>query len=311
MRAYTWICIVVLAVLTFNGGMISNCNGQLVDGDIIISEFFDDVFQIDPANRTQTNIFSQNLFLGSIVGNGNVIYSSDFGEGIVQIDLSSDTSTLIAGTPSTSVSELTFDQNDNLLISSNSGVQRYNTTTGVLSTITTDSYDDVVVSAQGDIFVSDTFDGIGRLNSAGLFESIADPGFAFDSLAIASDGLLYTYSGFDGLFQINPLTGASTQLETDIFSSVDDIVSFEDGALLISGQFDVEGDGGILDDGIFRYDIATGTVTSIFDEFTEDLSGWSPADVYVVGELNAVVPEPTVVPVLALAIAGLVSRRRK
>jgi len=308
MRANTWIHIAVLASLTLVG-TTSNCHAQLVDGDIIISEFFDDVFQIDPVNRTQTNIFNQDLFLESIVGSGNTIYSRDFGEGIVEIDLSTGTSSLILGSP-TSVNELTFDQNDNLIITGNDGVQRYDTTTGVFSTITTDEYRDVIVSAQGDIFVTDTFDGIGRLNSAGLFESIVDPGFAFEGLTIASDGLLYTYSGFDGLFQINPLTGASTMLEADIFGGVDDIVSFGNDALLVSGTFDIDGDG-TTEDGLYRYDILTGAITSVFDEETEDLSFWSPADVYVVGELNAVVPEPTVIPVLVLAMAGLVSRRRK
>ena len=308
MRANIWICIAVFATLTLDG-MISNCNAQLVDGDIIISEFFEDVFQIDPVNRSQTNIFNQGLFLESIVGVGNTIFSRDFGEGIVEIDLSTGTSSLIAGSP-TSVNELTFDQNENLIITGNDGVQHYNTTTGVFSTITTDGYRDVIVSAQGDIFVTDTFDGIGRLTSSGLFESIADPGFAFEGLAIASDGLLYSYSSFDGLFQINPLTGTSTMLESDIFDSVDDIVSFGNDALLVSGIFDIDGDG-TSEDGLYRYDIATGVITSVFDETTDNLGFWSPGDVYVVGELNAVVPEPTVIPVLALAIAGFVSRRRK
>ena len=99
-------------------------------------------------------------------------------------------------------------------------------------------------------------------------------------------------------------------LESDIFDSVDDIVSFGNDALLVSGIFDIDGDG-TSEDGLYRYDIATGVITSVFDETTDNLGFWSPGDVYVVGELNAVVPEPTVIPVLALAIAGFVSRRRK
>lgn len=302
------LAIASLAIAIVLGGLTHNAVGQLSNGDIIISEFFNDVFQIDPVNRTQTNIFNQDLFLGSIAGTGNFAYSLDNGEGIVEINLSTGMSSLIAGS-TTSVNELTLDQNDNLIVAGGFGVQRFDRSTGVFSTITGNTYDDIVVSAQGDIFVVDAFDGIGRLDSGGNFDFIADPGFAFEGLTIGTDGLLYSYSNFDGLFQIDPITGESTMLEADIFGGFDDMVSFEDGALLISGTFDIDGDS-LDEDGLFRYDLATGAITSVFDEATDDISFWSPTDVYIVGELNAVVPEPCSAFLLS-SLSMLMLRRRR
>ena len=281
------------------------CSGQLQNGDIIISEFFDDLFLVDPETNSQTNIYNEDRFLLNLAGSGNTVFSYDFGEGLIEIDLAAGTTDVIADI---NVNEITFDQTDNLIVSSNLGIQRYDRSLGLFSTIASTGYDDVVVSLQGEIFVTDTFAGVGRLNNEGEFESLFDPGFGFDDLTIGSDGFIYTYSPFDGLHRINPITGEGNMLADDIFSSIDDLVGLENGNLLISGVFDIDGDG-LQDDGLYEYNPLTGKLVSVIDESTNNLTFWAPSDVFVVGGIFATIPEPTLFPVVATLMVGVASRR--
>jgi len=193
------------------------------------------------------------------------------------------------------------------------GVVRIDATTGNETLIHDESFfspDDAVVDNQGNIFVTEFFDGLGVVNPNGGFTPIGNFGAnEFSNLDIATDGSLLLASTSGGDFvRVDQSTGTSTVLATNVFSSLEDFQVADNGDILFVGTVASES-------GVFSLDTVSGIVSSIVTDENINDGFFSPLDIDIFSSTNRValraVPEPSSTSVLAMiGLAALIRRRR-
>ena len=278
---------------------------QLDEGDVAISEFFEELFVYDAQTGSVTDVYDGATGApspGQIAVRDGQIYGADSDE-FFRFEKGTNTATLIAKLPST-ISDVTVDQNGDFLFVASGGVGRIEAETGLVTEVFNDTFfspDDVVVSSNGDVFVTEFFESLGRIRD-GVFTPIGDFGAnEFAHVTIGQDGFLYTASTFGGtISRIHPITGKLEIISDGKFASVDDIDVATNGNLLLSARL-----GSV--DGLFSIDPTTGNFINLID----DPSFFSPSDISVARDLNTAIPEPgSALIVLGFGIAVLARRKK-
>ena len=291
-------------------------SAQLVEGDVVFGEFFEELHQVDTNSGAVVDILDSPLGESVFVMNTeildpNSVLISDFSD-LVRYDVPSQTTSLLT-TLSFNPQEITRDINGNLIATSTSGVFRVDGTTGAETLIHDDTFfsaGDAVVDQSGNIFVTEFFDALGVVGSNGFTQIGNFSANQFSNIDIGTDGQLYLASTFGGEFwRVNPVTGQGTQLGSDLFSSLDDIQVDANGDILFSATVNSI-------DGLHLFDPNSATITNVFD--SDDFNGgfFSPGDLDIfessLRSTNFVsVPEPTSATSIGLVLIGISMKRRR
>ena len=286
---------------------------QLSDQTIVISEFFEEIFRLDPGG-TPIDILDSNPFdspFGQLVEalDPNTIIISSFSE-LFRFNVGTGETTQFADL-SFSPREITRSGPDTLIAVGTGGVVEVNVASGVETEIfdaTFFSPSDAVVAEDGRIFVTEFFDSLGVVDPvAGTFDQIGDFGAnQFSSIDIGPDGNLVLAS-FDELFLVDPISELSSSLEIFEPGTIQEINVNSDGGILFSGTGFANGD-------LFLFDPISGSTSTVIqgdniDPFFSILD----FDVFEPGfrSVNAV-PEPSgSVLLIALTAVGSIRRRRQ
>lgn len=289
---------------------------QLPESTIAISEFFEEIHLLDSSNQSVTDILDSPMGASPFgqhieVLDPNTIAITSFSD-LYFYDVASQTASLFAGLSFTP-REITRDGTGDLIAVGSLGVVRIDATTGNETLIHDESFfspDDAVVDNQGNIFVTEFFDGLGVVNPNGGFTPIGNFGAnEFSNLDIATDGSLLLASTSGGDFvRVDQSTGASTVLATNVFSSLEDFQVADNGDILFVGTVASES-------GVFSLDTVSGVVSSIVTDENINDGFFSPLDIDIFSSTNRValraVPEPSSASVLAMiGLAALIRRRR-
>ena len=283
---------------------------------ILVSEFFEEVLSLDGDTGVLTDLvdtpigetspFGQHL---AVAGDGRM-YVTDFGR-VFRFDAGAASPyTRVAAFDTTdSFRELTRAASATGLLATNGGgeILSVDPLTGAIETVYDDTFfsvSDLAVDANGRIFATEFFGGLGYLNDdATDFVEIGDfDPLDLDHLDIGADGRIYASTGFDnGFVAIDPATGRSVSLLEDAYDFIDDLRVADDDTLYFAGV--VAGEDGIFrlgTDSVVRVDAAPGP--DFFNPLDLDLAA---ATLRV-----TVVPEPAGLLVLAAA-GGLAMLRRR
>lgn len=295
---------------------------QFGTNDIIISEFFDDILRVNTGSVTDLYDIVPTDNISSIaVANSTTAYVVNFSE-IWEIDVVGNSVTTLATISGTSPSEITMDLNGDLLVvNSSNGVERVNTTTGVITPVYDDTFfgaDDIVVSAEGFIYATEFFDGLGRIDTGGTWTKLGnwDTNF-FSHLDMGPDGFLYLSTTFeDGdIYRVNPTTGVGSKIADNVFTFIDDLQVDTDGTIILAGAADTDNDS-LVDDVVMAIDPITGTWSVIVDEnIVGDPSPpfFNPMDVELFDGVfyASAIPEPSSCVGAICGFLILVHRRRR
>ena len=294
---------------------------QFGNDDIIISEFFDDILRVNQGSVTDLFDIDRNDNISNLtIADATTAYVSNFRE-IWRVDTGSNSVTTLVEIDGTSPSEITMGVDGNLLISSAShGVREVNVVTGDISLVYDDSFfnpSDITVADGGTIYVTEFFDGLGRIGPNGGWTKLGDwdTNF-FQHIDIGPDGYLYAATTFeDGdIYRINPTSGSGYKIADDVFTFIDDLQVASDGTIYLAGNADTDGDN-LVDDLVMAIDPNSGDWTVVVDE---NMVGdptppfFNPMDIeiYAGGQFyKAAVPEPN--SALMLFAIGFVAYGRR
>ena len=282
--------------------------------DVLFTEFFEEVFALDTDTGALTDLvdtprgesspFGQHI---AVAGDGSV-YVTDFGR-VFRFDAGAASPyTRVADLGSDSFFEFTRAASSTGLLGSgvNGSILSIDPITGATATLYDETFfsvSDIAVDANGRIFATEFFGGLGYLNAGATdFIEIGDFGpLDLDHLDIGADGQIYASTGFDdGFVRIDPATGAATDLLLDAYESIEDLQVADDNTLFFAGT--VAGEEGIyrLDgSSVVRVNDDPGTAFFNVLDFTLGSATLRPT----------AVPEPA--GLLVLAVAGALASRRR
>ena len=303
-----------LVFSVFSGPWFS-ANAQLSESNIVFTEFFEELYSLDLANQSVTDILNSPINTPSfqlvevLDPNTIALTSSD---DLYFYDVQSATASFFQ-TLTFSPEEITRDGSGNLIAVGSPGVVRIDTTTGNETLVFDETFfdaDDAVVDSQGNVFVTEFFDALGVVGPNGGFRQIGDfDTNQFSHLDIGVDGALYLASTDGGEFyRVDQSTGTSTLLAEDAFTFIDDLQVADDGSILFGGFVDSE-------NGIFSFDPLTGEVSTVIFEDDVNNGFFNPLDIDIFSSSNrfalTAVPEPSTVSVVALLGSVCLIRRRR
>ncbi|MEM7314790.1 MAG: hypothetical protein AAF497_16715, partial [Planctomycetota bacterium] len=215
-----------LATITFFAALAGSSisNAQSTVGDIVVVNR-QTLLLVDDVSMSLTNIFDGSIGevqLADINIRDGLVYGVAYNE-LYRFNTSTNTTTLVAELPE-EPRALTLDQNGDFIgADRTNGVYRVDANSGAITTLYEDSFfrpSDVVVSANGDIYVAESTRSLSRLRN-GVFTTIVD--FATDhvtNVAIGNDGYLYTTDVSTAhIKRIHPTTGDSQIISTTDFTS--------------------------------------------------------------------------------------------
>ena len=312
-----WLLITSVWALLFCLVNPRTAEAQLSDQTILISEFFEEVFRLDPGS-VPVDILSNDDPFGQLIAvvDSNTAIISSFSE-LYRFDVSSQQTTLLTDL-SFVPREITRDTTGNLIAVGSPGVVAVNVTSGGAVDIFDQSFfspSDVVVAENGLIYVTEFFDALGVVNPVTqTFSKIGN--FTTNelrSIDIGPDGNLYVSSRDSEFFRVNPLSGATTLL-----GSATTLPGSEDS--ILPDEIKVDDDGNILYTGfteggesIFSFDPDSAITTTILNGDDVD-DFFSVLDFDLNSKLratNTAVPEPSSTALLSvMVVAGFASRRR-
>lgn len=304
--------IVACFVLTGN----SVAQAQLLEGDVVLPELFEELHVFDTNSGTLTDVLDNAIIEAITIDNAeglnsNTVILSSFSD-LYRYDVSTATSSFFS-TLSFTPNEITRDLNGNLIAAATGGVYRIDAATGdttLLHTETFFSTDDAVVDQNGTIFVTEFFDALGAVNPNGGFTQIGDfSSNQFSNLDIGIDGQLYLASTFGGEFwRVDPVSGEGTLLGEDLFLNLDDLQVDDNGDLLFSATVGDE-------DGLFLFDPETAEITNLIgNDDVDGLFSIRDVDIFATQFRSTdfvPVPEPGSVSLFVLAMIGISTTRRR
>ncbi|MEM7456620.1 MAG: hypothetical protein AAF456_19905 [Planctomycetota bacterium] len=250
---------------------ISTAQAQISVNSVVLAEFFDDILQVHPGTVTDVFDIAQSDNITNLaVADSTTIYVNNFTE-IWEIDLLSGTVTTLA-TVNGSPRDITMDLDGSLLICTpGDGILSMDPATGALTTVFEDSFfgpSDICVSAEGFIYTTEFFDGLGRIDILGNWTKLGDwdTNF-FQHIDIGPDGFLYCATTFeDGdIYRVSPITGYGEKIADNVYTFIDDLQVDPSGNILIAGNTDIDGDE-LVEDVVLSIDPANGAVTIVVDE---------------------------------------------
>ena len=306
----------IVACLVLTGS--SAARGQLVEGNVVLAEFFEELYVFDANSGTVADVLdnepTETILIDNAVGlNSNTVILSSFSD-LYRYDVPTATSSFFTTLPFTPPSEITRDLNGNLIATAPGEVYRIDGATGdatLLHTETFFSADDAVVDQNGTIFVTEFFDALGAVNPNGGFTQIGDfSSNQFSNLDIGIDGQLYLASTIGGEFwRVDPVSGEGTLLGEELFLNLDDLQVDDNGDLLFSATVGAE-------DGLFLFDLETAQISNLIDADDVNDGFFSPSDVDIFAtQFRSTsfvpVPEPGSVGLFVLAMVGISTTRRR
>jgi len=246
--------------------------GQFNANDIVITDFFNDILRVNNGSVTPLFGIQQPDNISNLtIANSTTAYVSNFTE-IWKVDTQANSVTTLVNLGGTSPSEITMDINgDILVVSSSAGVRRINPATGEISLVHDSTFfnaKDIVASADGYIYATEFFDGLGRIDSNGNWTKLGDwNANFFRNIDMGPDGYLYLSTTFEGgdIYRVNPTSGNGSKIADDVWSSIDDLQVGIDGTIYLAGTADTDNDN-LAEDLVMSIDPLTGNWSVLVDE---------------------------------------------
>jgi hypothetical protein len=304
--------VAAFAVFVMEAG---TAHAQIGVDDIIVTDFFDDILSVENGAVTDLFDIAQPDSITSIaIASPTVAYVVNFLE-IWKIDLTANSVTLLTAVEGNSPAEISMDLDGNLLfVSASHGVNRIDTSTGQISLVYDDVFfdaDDIAVSAEGIIYVTEFFDGLGKIGPGG-WQKLGDWNVNFFShIDIGPDGYLYCATTFENgdIYRINPYTGMGSKIADNVYDFIDDLQVASDGTIYIAGNRDTDGDG-LTENVVFTVDPLTGELADVVDE---NMVGnpsppfFNPMDIEIFDNVFYLSAPAELSPVAAIVNRGLLS----
>jgi sugar lactone lactonase YvrE len=256
-------------------------NVPIGGGDIVITEFFEDLWRIDPATGAKTTLdpgtFNPRAEIIEFDAARRLV-AVDFDQRLVRFDPAALTVTPLTTTLFPLASGIAVEQSGTILVAAGFDIFRVNPATGATTTLV--NHDNVNggffnpfgidVGPTGRIFVSEFFEDLWEINPATGAASQVPRSRDIslrDPLVVRSDGSLVSREFDTGNFlKINPATGEITTFATDVPTFVNGIALEADDHLVAASTI-----------GVFRYDATTGAKTTL----TPDETFFSPGGIAV------------------------------
>ncbi len=261
---------------------VSVAKAQLPDGAVITSEFFEELYRVYPAGGTPTDLLNSPVFdkvLGHHleIADGNTAYVVSFDQlykfdfpsgGISSVDQ-------LSFTPR----EITLGSNGDLIAVGPGDVFSIDPSTGAETSLHTETFfnpSDAAVDSTGNIFLTEFFDALGVLSPQGGFSKIGNFGVnKFNHIDLGPDGFLYLSTTVgESFYRVNPVTGSGTELDSGVFTFIDDLQVDASGDILFAGEVNSK-------QGVFRFDPQTTTLTTIVDDDTVNGGFFNPLDIAI------------------------------
>ena len=274
-KALLLVCMVLLTLTTPFWGVTGVTAGQIIPGDIIVTDPKQNaVILVDPVTGDTTTISAGGLFFNDLI-RGIVIHPNGklyvtVPGGIIRVDpVSGIQTTFSSGGNFSQPIGIAIDTNGFLfIVDNNGGVIRVDPSTGDQTLISSggifQSLNSIAVDASGDLLVTDTAaDSIFRVDpvtggqtTVSTGGSLANPsGIAIDA---NGDLLISDPAGLGGagaVIRVDPVSGAQTTVSSGgIFQSIVGIVIDSNGDLIVSDQ---------TARAVFRIDPVAGDQTTI------------------------------------------------
>lgn len=260
---------------------VPNCHAQLSSGAIVVPDFFEELYEIDPGGGATDILDSP--FLQEVFGNhlaiadASTAYLVSFDE-LYRFDFPSGQLSFVDQL-SFAPLEITMDSSGDLIGVDAGELFRIDPQNGAETSLHTETFfgpNDAVVDDAGNVYVTEFFDALGVLTPGGTFNKIGN--FAtnkFQHVDLGPDGMLYlsTVVG-ESFYRVNPATGFGVELDAGVFSTIDDLQVDAAGDIVFSGSVG-------FDSGIFRFNPTTKAVTAIADESTVNDGFFDPLDVAI------------------------------
>lgn len=255
---------------------------QLSDGAIITPEFFEELYRIPAAGGSPIDLLDSPTFEAVpgdhlAIADEDTAYISYFAD-LYEFDFSAGQITLIdelSFTPQ----EITVNANGELIALAADEVFRIDTSTGDETSLYDEALftpSDVVADDAGNLYMSEFFDALGVLSPGGVFTPIGnfDTDF-FSHLDLGPDGMLYLSTTFGGSFyRVNPETGFGVELDSEVFTFIEDLQVDASGDILFAGEADAK-------TGVFRFDPVSQSLTSLADDTTVNGGFFNPRDIAI------------------------------
>jgi len=241
-------------------------NAPLAPGEIVITEFFEDLWRIDPATGGKSVLNSGTFDPRDIIAidaNRHVL-AIDNDDQLVRFN-----PTTLAVTPLTtssfpSAKDIALEPSGNVLVVADDNIFRVNPTSGVTTTLVDrENVNDgffgpagIAVGATGRIFVTEFFEQLWEINPATGAAAVLPRSREVELatfIDVRSDGdLIVRDFNLGDLLKINPNTGLVTTFATGLPTFTADLEIEEDNDIVIAST-----------DGVFRYDASTGAETPL------------------------------------------------
>ena len=261
-------------------GGAQSINAPLGPGDVVITEFFEHLFRINPATGGKKpldpGLFDPTDIIA--VDAARQILAIDRDDRLVRFDPVSLSVTPLTSTLFPFPVDIAVETSGTILVAASSDIFRVNPTSGATTTLVNHANVNggffgphgIDVGASGRIFVTEFFEDLWEINPAtGAATQVPQSRdlVLADVLEVRTDGSLITREFDTGNFlKINPATGAIVDYTTDVPTFVNGIALEADDDLLVAS-----------DDAVFRYDAVTGAKTTL----TSPETFFSPAAIAV------------------------------
>jgi sugar lactone lactonase YvrE len=264
-RYLTWLPSVGLLWLAAAAPAAAQSNPAFAPGDVLITEFFEDLWHINPATGSKTAVNPGTLDIHNIVefDASRRLVAIDVDNRLVRFDPVTRAVAPLTSTLFPLATDIAVEQSGTILVTAGN-VFRVNPATGATSTLVDkDMVNDgffnpfgVDVGPTGQVFVSEFFESLWEINpSTGAAAKVPTSREIDlrDPLEVRSDGTIISREFPTGNFlKINPATAAVTNFATDVPTFVHGIALEADDDLLVTS-----------DSTVYRYNAATGAKTTL------------------------------------------------
>lgn len=275
-RLFLFTCIAIV-----NVGSTRPIRAQLNEGAILVSDFFEELYQVG-SNGGVTDLLDSPSFQevpgqNLAIADDSTAYLSYFSN-LYRFDVGSGQLTFVDELSFDPI-EITIDAAGSLVAVGAGELIQIDPATGAETSIYDESFftpRDAVTDEVGNIYLTEFFDALGVLSPAGAFSKIGNYATnQFRHLDLGPDGMLYLSTTFGASFyRIDPTDGSGVELDSDVFELIDDLQVDAAGDIIFSGQVDTR-------NGVFRFDPSTKAVTTLVDDTSVNGGFFDPRDVAI------------------------------